>query len=221
MYIKFLDNISSFLVFSNNLLLLKAMKKTGLVLILLTVATLVAVINYSRNHNRRERQVITEQSLNRDSLEKPDSIYLQNSSAVLQKPDKNTSVRNVIIGTVIVLIMFIVFYVLIHKFKSKYWPEVLLFKTPSKVGNQGSAGNCKLCGIPVFGEETVVEMQKSALYMERSAVKAIRIESQSGYACAVCSRIYCKDCLEKKAPPHIEGGKACPVCKGRFVILHG
>ncbi len=198
------------------------MKKTGLVLILLTVATLVAVINYSRNHYSREKQVITEQSLNRDSLDKPDTIYPQNDSAViLQKPDKHTSVHSVIIGTVIVLIMFFVFYVLIHKFKSKYWPDVLLFKTPSKVGNQGSAGNCKLCGIPVFGEETVVEMQKSALYMERSAVKALRIESQSGYACTVCGRIYCKDCLEKNAPARIEGGKACPVCKGKFAILKG
>jgi hypothetical protein len=153
---------------------------------------------------------------------KPDSLYLQNdSAATLLKPDNHASARNIIIGTVIVVIMFFVFYVLIHKFKSKYWPDVLLFKTPSKVGNQGSAGNCKLCGIPVFGEETVVEMQKSALYMDRSAVKALRIESQSGYACTICGRIYCKECLEKNAPPRIEGGKACPVCKGRFSILKG
>ena len=91
----------------------------------------------------------------------------------------------------------------------------------SRVGTLGAIGNCKMCGIPIFGEETVVNTQKQAVYVEKNMFKAEWVEQQSGYRCTSCRSEYCKECLEKYAPANYSGGKACPSCHGNFEIIHG
>ncbi len=84
---------------------------------------------------------------------------------------------------------------------------------------QGST--CRLCGGTIYGEETVIAMQKQAVYVHHSPYEAQLVEQQSGYRCKSCGREYCKDCLERKAPGNIYGGKSCPNCGGLFEIMHG
>ncbi len=91
-----------------------------------------------------------------------------------------------------------------------------LFKQSPARGN-----TCRMCGGTIYGEETVIAMQKQAVYVQRDLYGAQRIEQQSGYRCKSCGREYCKDCLERKAPGNIYGGKSCPSCGGRFEIMHG
>ncbi len=80
--------------------------------------------------------------------------------------------------------------------------------------------HCRLCRTTIYGEETVIELQKQAVYIHRNVYEAQQIEQKSGYRCKSCGREYCKDCLEKKAPGNIYGGKSCPNCGGLFEIMH-
>lgn len=43
-----------------------------------------------------------------------------------------------------------------------------------------------------------------------------QIEGHRGYECKACGKVYCMDCLFAKAPPHPDGGKACPKCGSTF-----
>ncbi len=86
----------------------------------------------------------------------------------------------------------------------------------------GAAGpKCTMCRTTIYGEETVIARQKQAVYVHFNPLEAQQIEQKSGYRCKSCGREYCKDCLEKKAPGNIYGGKSCPGCGGRFEIMHG
>jgi hypothetical protein len=90
--------------------------------------------------------------------------------------------------------------------------------------NSGSGAGgpiCEMCRQQILNEETVIEMQKQAVYVHRNPLEAQMIEQKSGYRCMSCRREYCKDCLEKKAPGNAYGGKSCPKCGGRFEIMHG
>ncbi|MCJ7525535.1 MAG: hypothetical protein MUP71_09995 [Candidatus Aminicenantes bacterium] len=94
-----------------------------------------------------------------------------------------------------------------------------IFKNP---GGQRNAGpKCEMCRTVIYGEETVIARQKRAVYVNLNPFEAQQIEQKSGYRCTSCRREYCKDCLEKKAPGNIYGGKSCPRCGGRFEIMHG
>jgi len=86
----------------------------------------------------------------------------------------------------------------------------------------GRSHRCKMCDKAIYGEETVIEMQKQAVCGNAGGILAAqRWEQDSGYRCKSCSSEYCKDCLEKKAPGNIYGGKSCPICDGLFEIIHG
>jgi len=88
--------------------------------------------------------------------------------------------------------------------------------------NQDGAGpKCTMCRTAIYGEETVIERQKRAVYVNFNPFEAQLIEQKSGYRCKSCGREYCKDCLEKKAPGNAYGGKSCPRCGGLFEIMHG
>jgi len=84
-----------------------------------------------------------------------------------------------------------------------------------------SVKSCCMCRKPIYGEETVIEMQKQAVYVQRNPSEAIRVEQQSGYKCRGCGREYCKNCLETRAPANSLGGKSCPRCGNLFEIIHG
>jgi DNA-directed RNA polymerase subunit RPC12/RpoP len=88
-------------------------------------------------------------------------------------------------------------------------------------GGGASGPRCEMCRQGILGEETVIERQKQAVYVHRNPFEAQMIEQKSGYRCTSCGREYCKDCLEKKAPGNVYGGKSCPRCGGRFEIMHG
>jgi hypothetical protein len=94
-----------------------------------------------------------------------------------------------------------------------------IFKSSNDRGNAGP--KCEMCRTTIYGEETVVETQKQAIYVRHNPVEAQLIEQKSGYRCKSCGREYCKDCLEKKAPGNMYGGKSCPKCGGLFEIMHG
>jgi hypothetical protein len=86
----------------------------------------------------------------------------------------------------------------------------------------GQSHRCKMCGKTIYGEETVIEMQRQAIYGEADGPSAAQQwERDSGYRCKSCGSEYCKDCLEKKAPNNAYGGKSCPSCYGLFEIIHG
>ena len=86
----------------------------------------------------------------------------------------------------------------------------------------GQSHRCKMCGKTIYGEETVIEMQRQALYGGAGGPSAAQQwERDSGYRCKSCGSEYCKDCLEKKAPSNAYGGKSCPSCYGLFEIIHG
>jgi ankyrin repeat protein len=72
----------------------------------------------------------------------------------------------------------------------------------------------------IYAEETVIELQKQAVYVHHNPSEAMQIEQKSGYRCKSCGREYCKDCLEKKAPGNAYGGKSCPNCGGLFENIH-
>jgi DNA-directed RNA polymerase subunit RPC12/RpoP len=92
-------------------------------------------------------------------------------------------------------------------------------------GNGGGAHvsdwKCEMCRSTIYGEETVIEKQKRAVYVNFNPLEAQAIEQKSGYRCKSCGREYCKDCLEKHAPGNAYGGKSCPRCGGLFGIMHG
>jgi len=46
------------------------------------------------------------------------------------------------------------------------------------------------------------------------------LESQRGFQCRGCGRVYCMDCLFNHAPAHPNGGKACPKCGNTFNVLN-
>jgi hypothetical protein len=46
-----------------------------------------------------------------------------------------------------------------------------------------------------------------------------RLSAQRGMKCLSCGSVFCVDCLLEHAPPHPDGGKACPTCGGRFDAL--
>ncbi len=93
------------------------------------------------------------------------------------------------------------------------------FKTSAAQGAVGP--KCEMCRSTIYGEETVIEKQKRAVYVNFNPLEAQAIEQKSGYRCKSCGREYCKDCLEKKAPANAYGGKSCPCCGGLFEIMHG
>jgi len=217
------------------------MKKTGIILALLV---LVALIMFSLVQRPSKEEVLRKKhrielarqqtitfitpktqentdtgSAVSDTQKLPDPVIAMsvNTSASYAP----SSIQHTIIGVIIILVMLGVIILLVAKMKKKYWADILLFKAPSKVGVEGSIGYCKWCGIPIFGEETVIEMQKKAVYVDRSAVRAQLAEKQSGYRCSACGREFCKDCLEKYAPSSSNGGKLCPSCMGSFQIIHG
>ncbi len=86
--------------------------------------------------------------------------------------------------------------------------------------SQPQAHHCQLCRTAIYGEEIVIALQKQAVYVHQNILEAQMVEQKSGYRCLSCRREYCKDCLEKKAPNNIYGGKSCPKCGGRFEIMH-
>lgn len=88
-------------------------------------------------------------------------------------------------------------------------------------GGRKQGKRCCMCRRTIYGEETVVEMQKQAVYAHRNPAEAMRIEQQSGYRCKACGREYCKNCLETRAPSNSLGGKSCPKCGNLFEIIHG
>jgi membrane protease subunit (stomatin/prohibitin family) len=91
----------------------------------------------------------------------------------------------------------------------------------NSVDANGGNWKCEMCRTGIYGEETVIERQKHAVYVNFNPLEAQAIEQKSGYRCTSCGRKYCKDCLEKHAPNNACGGKSCPRCGGRFEILHG
>ena len=86
--------------------------------------------------------------------------------------------------------------------------------------SQNQDHHCQLCRTIIYGEETVIALQKQAVYVHQNILEAQLVEQKSGYRCLSCRREYCKDCLEKKAPGNVYGGKSCPKCGGRFEIMH-
>ncbi|MCX7044482.1 MAG: hypothetical protein NTX50_03210 [Candidatus Sumerlaeota bacterium] len=42
------------------------------------------------------------------------------------------------------------------------------------------------------------------------------VEKRKGFVCRDCRSVYCFSCLAEKAPSRPNGGKACPICGGRF-----
>lgn len=86
----------------------------------------------------------------------------------------------------------------------------------------GQSHRCKICGKTIYGEETVIDMQKQAIYGHTGGpFAAQQWEKISGYRCKSCGSEYCKGCLEEKAPINIPGGKSCPSCSGLFEVIHG
>ncbi len=79
---------------------------------------------------------------------------------------------------------------------------------------------CAMRRTTIYAEETVIELQKQAVYVHHNPSEAMQIEQKSGYRCKSCGREYCKDCLEKKAPGNAYGGKSCPNCGGLFENIH-
>ena len=84
----------------------------------------------------------------------------------------------------------------------------------------GQQHSCHMCHNIMYGEETVITLQKGAL-AQNNFLEAQRIEQRSGYRCKSCGKEFCKDCIEKKAPSNNYGGKSCPKCGGLFDIIHG
>ncbi len=84
----------------------------------------------------------------------------------------------------------------------------------------GASHVCSMCYKSAYGEETILRLLREA-EMTGDFYKAAKTEQQSAYRCKQCGKIFCKDCLEKKAPGNSYGGKSCPVCNGLFEIVHG
>lgn len=146
-----------------------------------------------------------------------------NNSGNINKTGSHGGGTLVIITTIIVVIVIVGFRMRKNN-KSNAWSGSSTSRVSSRasrVDTLGSIGRCKMCGIPIFGEETVVETQKRAIYMEQNMLKAHDIEQQSGYRCTLCRSEYCKECLEKYAETSYTGGQACPSCRGNFEIIHG
>jgi rRNA maturation endonuclease Nob1 len=70
----------------------------------------------------------------------------------------------------------------------------------------------------VYNFDAAAQQLAYAIHIEDSA--AVRaVEEQRGYRCRSCQRIFCKACLESKAPRNAQGGKTCPHCGGSFDYL--
>jgi hypothetical protein len=63
-----------------------------------------------------------------------------------------------------------------------------------------------MCRREILPEGVVLGMQRMFL-TQNNPVSAANTEQMSGYYCVSCGRKYCKNCLEKMAPTHANGGK--------------
>lgn len=103
------------------------------------------------------------------------------------------------------------------------------FREKAKIkARMGSPVRCQRCGEKVLRESHFRdECGRAGLLLidgnlyggsgDRDKVEIYRkLENRKGFRCSLCSNIYCSACLFEFAPSHVNGGKACFSCRGRF-----
>jgi hypothetical protein len=86
--------------------------------------------------------------------------------------------------------------------------------------SSGPRYRCTICGVIALPEWDVVSRQLE-MVQAGLADSARAIESQEGYRCQGCQKVYCKGCLERTAPLKPGGGRLCPACGGSFGHVPG